>query len=81
MLGLKGKDLTLFMVVIAFVLATPLAFLAATKWLEAFAYKINISWWMFLLAGVITIIITITTVSWHSYKAAKQNPVKSLRNE
>ncbi len=66
---------------IAFVLATPLAFLAATKWLEAFAYKINISWWMFLLAGVITIIITITTVSWHSYKAAKQNPVKSLRNE
>lgn len=65
----------------AFVLATPLAFLAANKWLEAFAYKINISWWMFLLAGVITLFITIITVSWHSYRAAKQNPVKSLRTE
>lgn len=66
---------------IAFLLATPLAFLAANKWLETFAYKINIGWWMFLLAGVITMFITIITVSWHSYKAAKQNPVKSLRTE
>ena len=66
---------------IAFVLATPLAFLAANKWLEAFAYKIPMSWWMFVSAGLITTFITVITVSWHSYKAAKQNPVKSLRTE
>ncbi len=77
---LLNKDF-LSWLVIAFVLATPLAFLAANKWLEAFAYKISIRWWMFLIAGVITMLITIITVSWHSYKAAKQNPVKSLRTE
>ena len=66
---------------IAFIFATPLAFLAANKWLEAFAYKINIGWWMFFLAGAITMFITIITVSWHSYRAAIQNPVKSLRTE
>lgn len=67
--------------VIALVLAIPVAFLAAHTWLEGFAYKINISWWMFLLAGVSTMFITMVTVSWYSYKAAKQNPVESLRIE
>lgn len=65
----------------AFVLAAPLAFLGANKWLETFAYKINMGWWMFFLAGGITMFITIITISWHSYIAAKQNPVKSLRTE
>lgn len=66
---------------LAILLATPIAYFAAKKWLEAFAYKIEIDGWMFLLAGSITITITILTVSWHSYQAAKQNPVKSLRRE
>lgn len=79
-LFMLNKDFLIWLTV-AFILATPLAFLAVTKWLEAFAYKIDISWWMFLLAGLITLIITISTVSWHSYKAAIQNPVKSLRTE
>jgi len=67
--------------VIAFVLATPIAYLGANKWLEAFAYKIDIGIGMFLLAGGTVILITILTVSWHSYKAARVNPVKSLRTE
>ena len=79
-LFLLNKDF-LNWLAIAFVLATPFAFLAANKWLEAFAYKIPMSWWMFVSAGLITTFITIITVSWHSYKAAKQSPVKSLRTE
>jgi putative ABC transport system permease protein len=66
---------------LAFVLATPLAYLAANKWLETFAYKIEIGIGMFILAGTTVIIITVVTVSWHSYKAARVNPVKSLRTE
>ena len=66
---------------LAFVLATPIAYLAASKWLEAFAYKIDIEIGMFLLAGGTVMAITIFTVSWHSYKAARVNPVKSLRTE
>ncbi|WP_396636665.1 ABC transporter permease [Maribacter sp. R77961] len=66
---------------LAFVLATPLAYLAANKWLETFAYKIEIGIGMFILAGATVIMITVVTVSWHSYKAARVNPVKSLRTE
>jgi len=67
--------------VLAFVMSTPIAYWAATKWLENFAYKINVGISMFLMAGGTVILITILTVSWHSYKAAKANPVKSLRTE
>lgn len=68
-------------VVIAFILAVPVAYLAANKWLQSFAYKIELNIWMFLLAGGITILTTILTISWNTYKAAKQNPIKSLRTE
>ena len=68
-------------VLVAFVVSMPIAYVAANKWLEAFAYKIDIGLWMFFMAGSIVIIITMLTVSWHSFKAAKQNPVKSLRTE
>ena len=68
-------------IIIAFIFAVPIAYLGANKWLESFAYKIELNVWMFLLAGGITIITTILTISWNSYKAAKQNPVKSLRTE
>lgn len=56
-------------------------YLAASKWLEGFAYKIDLGLWIFPLAGGITVLITMLTVSWHSFKAAKQNPIDSLRTE
>jgi putative ABC transport system permease protein len=52
-----------------------------TKWLQGFAYKINISWWIFVLSGVVAVTIAIITVSFQAIKAALMNPVKSLRTE
>jgi putative ABC transport system permease protein len=51
------------------------------KWLNDFAYRINISWWMLLLAGVTAVIIAMVTVGFQSIKAALSNPVKNLRTE
>ncbi|MCK0157519.1 ABC transporter permease [Cellulophaga sp. F20128] len=68
-------------VLVAFVIACPIAYYAMSKWLENFAYKTNISWWIFALAGLFTMVIALLTVSWQSYKAATANPVKSLRTE
>jgi putative ABC transport system permease protein len=78
--GLLSKEFIL-LVGIAFVLATPLAWWAMHKWLDAFAYKIPISWWMFAIAGVMSIAIALVTVSFQAIKAALANPVKSLRSE
>lgn len=66
---------------LAFVLAMPLAYIATKAWLEGFAYKISLSPWMFLFSGGAVILMTLLTVSWQSYKAANQNPVQSLRSE
>ncbi|MEI9807090.1 MAG: hypothetical protein WDO16_03945 [Bacteroidota bacterium] len=52
-----------------------------SKWLEAFAYRIRISWWMFALAGFIAIAVALITVSFQAIKAAVMNPVKSMRSE
>jgi len=68
-------------VVIAFVIATPLAYFAMHKWLENFAYKTTLSWWIFALAGVLALGIALLTVSFQSWKAATKNPVESLRYE
>ena len=68
-------------VAIAFVVATPLAYYATTKWLENFAYKTNLSWWIFALAGLLAMGIALLTVSWQSWKAATRNPVEALRYE
>ena len=68
-------------VVIAFVLATPLAWYATNKWLESFAYKTELSWWIFALAGVLALGIALLTVSWQSWRAATRNPVEALRYE
>jgi len=68
-------------VVIAFVTASPIAYYAMSKWLENFAYKTELSWWIFALAGIFTLTIALLTVSWQSYRAATRNPVESLRNE
>ncbi|MEO6328453.1 MAG: ABC transporter permease [Ginsengibacter sp.] len=65
----------------AVLIASPLAWWAMNKWLQAFAYKINISWWIFVLAGCIAVFIALVTVSFQAIKAAIANPVKSLRTE
>ncbi len=78
--GLLSREFVL-LVGIAFVLATPLAWWAMHKWLDAFAYRIPISWWMFAIAGVLSIVIALITVSFQAIKAALANPVKSLRSE
>ena len=66
---------------IAFVIATPIAYYAMNKWLENFAYKTTLSWWIFALAGVLALGIALLTVSWQSWKAATRNPVEALRYE
>jgi len=68
-------------VAIAFVFATPIAYFAMSKWLENFAYKTNLSWWIFALAGLLALGIALLTVSWQSWKAATRNPVEALRYE
>ena len=78
--GLLSKDF-LKLVGIAILIATPVAWWAMSKWLQAFAYRVEISWWMFALAGCVAIIIAMITVSFQAIKAAIANPVKSLRTE
>jgi putative ABC transport system permease protein len=51
------------------------------KWLQNFAYRISIGWWIFVLAGVIALLIALLTVSWQSFRAASKNPVEALRYE
>ena len=68
-------------VAIAFVIATPIAYFAMDKWLENFAYKTALSWWIFALAGVLALGIALLTVSWQSWRAATRNPVEALRYE
>jgi putative ABC transport system permease protein len=68
-------------VLIAMLIGFPVAWIALNKWLQNFAYKIDIDWWILAAAGLITIVIAMLTVSFQSIKAAMMNPVKSLRNE
>lgn len=68
-------------VAIAFVIATLIAYYAMDKWLESFAYKTELSWWIFALAGLLALGIALLTVSWQSWKAATRNPVEALRYE
>lgn len=68
-------------VVLAFILSSPIAWYAMHKWLETFAYKITLNWWIFAFAGVIAFSIALLTVSWQSWKVARRNPVEALRYE
>jgi len=79
-LSMLNKDFVIW-VAIAFVLATPIAWFAMNKWLENFAYKTTLSWWIFVLAGVLALGIALLTVSWQSWRAATRNPVEALRYE
>lgn len=78
--ALLSKDF-IFLVGIAIVIASPIAWWAANKWLQEFAYRISINAWIFLIAGLSAIIIALLTVSFQAIRTAVANPVKSLRTE
>jgi putative ABC transport system permease protein len=69
------------LVIVSIIVASPIAYWAMTKWLQDFAYRIAISWWMVAVAGLCAIIIALLTISFQSIKAALMNPVKTLRTE
>ena len=69
------------LVMIAMVIAIPLAWLAANKWLEKYPYRIQVSWWIFAAGGLLVVCIALVTVSFQAIKAAVANPVESLRSE
>lgn len=77
---LLSKDF-IRLVIISFVVAAPLAWYLIQKWLQNFAYRIEIQWWVFLLTGGVAIFIAFVTISWQSFQAAVANPVKALKNE
>ena len=79
-ISILSKDF-LLLVAIAFVVATPVAYLFMNKWLNNFAYRTTISWWLFASAGILVMLIALLTISFQSIKAAIANPVKSLRTE
>jgi len=68
-------------VLYAFVIAAPIAWYMVNKWLEGFAYKINVQWWVFLAGGVAAVLVAMITISFQTIKAALENPVKALRAE
>jgi putative ABC transport system permease protein len=75
-----SKDF-LKLVLIAAAIAFPVAWWLMNNWLQDFEYRINISWWVFVVAGVVAMLIALLTISFQSIKAAIANPVKSLRTE
>jgi predicted permease len=77
---LISKDF-IVLVLLAFLIAMPLAWIGMNKWLENFAYRTSISWWIFLLAGSVMILIALLTLAFQTIRAAVANPVKSLRTE
>jgi len=79
-ISLISKDY-LGLVLIAIIAASPIAWFAMNKWLQDFAYRINIQWWIFAITGIIALLIAFITISFQSVKAALANPVKSLRSE
>jgi putative ABC transport system permease protein len=86
--GARVADLILLLngdfvkwVAIAFLISAPVAWYAMNRWLQSFAYRTELSWWIFALAGLIALWIALLTVSWQSWRAAKRNPVEALRYE
>jgi putative ABC transport system permease protein len=69
------------LVLISIAVASPIALFAMTKWVQGFAYRITISWWVFVCSGLIAIVIALATISYQALKAAMVNPVKSLKSE
>lgn len=69
------------LIIIALFIAIPISYLILNTWLQGFAYRISIEWWLFAVAGILALFISIATISWYSFKAARQNPVNGLRYE
>jgi putative ABC transport system permease protein len=68
-------------VVVSFVIACPLAWYAMHRWLENFAYRMELSWWIFVLAACLTMIIALIAVNWQTIRVARKNPTETLRSE
>jgi putative ABC transport system permease protein len=79
-ISLLNKDFVRW-VLLAFIIAVPVSWYIMNLWLKNFAYRTNLSWWIFALAGLIALGIALFTVSWQSLRAATRNPVESLRYE
>ena len=79
-IAMLSKDI-ITLVALSAIIATPLAWLAMSRWLQNFAYHINIDWWIFLLAGLTAILIALATIAYQAIKAALANPVQALRME
>ena len=71
----------IILITIAFIIASPVAWYFMNQWLQDYVYRINISWWIFIVGGISAIVIALITVSFKAIKAALANPVKSLRSE
>ncbi|WP_156522676.1 ABC transporter permease [Arachidicoccus ginsenosidimutans] len=87
-MGASVKDIVLLiskdfirLIIISFIIATPLAYIAMNKWLQGYANKTKIYWWIFAIAGVVAFIIAFASIGFKSVAAAKANPVDSLRDE
>lgn len=87
-LGASTSTITLILsanfvrwVLLSNLFAWPIAYYLMTKWLEDFAYRVSISWWIFIVAGLLSILIALITISYQSIKAATRNPIESLRYE
>ncbi|MEO8770326.1 MAG: ABC transporter permease [Ferruginibacter sp.] len=78
--SLLSKDF-LKLVIISFIIASPIAWYAMRSWLQSFNYRIDIEWWVFAITGLLSVVIAIVTVSYQAIKAAVANPIKSLRTE
>lgn len=78
--GLFAKDF-LKLVLFAILIAAPMGYYLMNKWLQGFAYRIDIEWWIFVLSALITMVIAFITISYRSIQAALMNPVESLRTE
>ena len=68
-------------VLVAIVVSVPVSYRLISQWMERFAYRTEISWWIFVLAGLSALVISVLTVSWQSWRAATRNPVEALRYE
>ena len=77
---LVSKDF-LRLVMIAFLIAAPVAWWAMYNWLKNYSYRVNIHWWVFAIAGCLSLLIALVTISYQAIRAAVANPVKSLRSE
>jgi putative ABC transport system permease protein len=77
---LLNKDFSRW-IIIAFIIASPIALIIMHRWLQGFAYRTGLNWWIFALAGLLTVAITFLTISWQSWRASTRNPVEALRYE